>query len=72
MCVEDLIPNIRHARQAPVAAILRCVQRRSRLPIPRGVAVRSELCHVSDVQELRVPSMAHDTFHRLCDQLVDP
>ena len=72
MCVQDLIPRVRYARQAPVAAVLRCVRRSSRLPVPRGVPVRPELRHVSDVQEPCLPSAGPDTFCRLRDHHVDP
>jgi hypothetical protein len=72
VCVEDLVPHVGHTRQAPVAAVLRFVRRRSWLPVPRRVAVRSELRHARNVQEPRLPSVALDALRRLCDHRVDP
>ena len=70
--VEDLVPRVRHARQAPVAAVFRRVRRRPGLPVPRRVAIPPNLRHVRYVQEPGVPPVAPHASRRARDRRVHP
>lgn len=68
LSIEKLVPGVRHARQAPVAAVLGSSGWSAGLPVAGRVAIVPELGHVRNVQEV---DLAVVSFPHFSDRLVD-